>query len=308
MSTAPIALFAYNRPEHLKRTVDALAASPLAASSPLVVFSDAPKRPEHASGVAAVRTYLATLTGFASIRIVERTHNLGLAKSIIDGVTKLSEAFGRVIVVEDDLVVAPEFLQFMNHALERYAPEPRVMQVSGYMYPVSRPSALPDFFFLHLPTSWGWGTWRRAWERFESDAGLLMAKLEEHNLRYAFDFQGNYPFFETLAAQAKGELDVWGVRWYASTLLADGLCLYPARAFVHNAGMDGSGLHCGSSQSFDVDITRARLGAFPAELRESAAAAKQIAEFFGTLKEPGAKRVLRRLAKRVLPALGWRDV
>ena len=58
------------------------------------------------------------------VHIIEREKNYGLARSIIDGVTTQVNAYGRTIVLEDDLVTAPYFLQFMNSALEMYKDEP----------------------------------------------------------------------------------------------------------------------------------------------------------------------------------------
>ena len=132
---APIALFVYNRPIHTRRTVEALQKNTQAAESDLCIYSDAPKRPEVAEAVREVRAYIKTITGFSSITIVERERNLGLANSIIDGVTSIVNKHGRIIVLEDDLVVSQYFLEYMNTALERYRDDERVMQISGHMFP-----------------------------------------------------------------------------------------------------------------------------------------------------------------------------
>lgn len=298
MNCAPIALFAYRRLQHLRQTVASLQADPLAAHSELWVFSDGPKQPQHALDVEAVRRYLRTITGFAAVHIVERPDNFGLARSIIAGVGKLCRSQGRVIVVEDDLIVAPIFLSYMNRALERYQAEHRVMAVSAYMYPVRSPDELPKLFFCRIPTSWGWATWARAWASFEPDASVLAAQLLKSGQRKTFDMDDNYPYFESLQAQARGELDVWGVRWYASVFLQGGLCLYPGRALVHNAGMDGSGVHCGVSSAYEVDVGRAVIAPYPDQIVENEPAVRQIVEFFRTLREPAPKRLLRRALRR----------
>jgi len=150
---APIALFAYNRPWHTRRTVEALQRNALAEQSDLFIFSDAPKRPDSADAVRQVRGYIKTISGFKSINIVERAQNLGLAKSIIDGATYLSNQCGRFIVLEDDIVTSPHFLTFMNEALKRYADDDRVISIHGYVYPVAQP--LPDAFFLLGADCWG---------------------------------------------------------------------------------------------------------------------------------------------------------
>lgn len=302
MSRAPIALFVYRRLQHLQQTVASLQADPLARESELWVFSDAAKQPQHAADVAEVRSYAQTISGFAAVHVLPRAENFGLARSIVSGVNQLCASHGRVIVVEDDLIVSPMFLSYMNGALDRYGDDQRVMAVSAYMYPVRRPDDLPKLFFCRIPTSWGWATWARAWSKFQPDADLLAAQLLSSGQVKAFDMDGNYPYFESLQAQARGNLDVWGVRWYASVFLQGGLCLYPARALVHNAGMDGSGVHCGPSSAYAVDLGRATMAPFPDQVVESTAAVRQIVEFFRSLREPLPKRLLRGALRRLTPS------
>jgi len=241
--TAPIALFAFNRPAHLAHTIALLRANPLASASDLWVFCDGPRRASDEPAVREVRKVAAGITGFASVHLVEREVNAGLAASITLGVKQLCDASGRAIVVEDDLAVAPGFLDYMNRALDRYADEPRVMQVCGYMFPVEHPERLPECFFLHQTTSWGWATWGRAWQHLQSDPGGLLAALEASGRIRSFDLHGAYGYSGLLRAQARGQVDSWAVLWYASVFLKEGLCLWPRRSLVHNEGFDGSGTH-----------------------------------------------------------------
>ena len=100
-----------------------------------------------------------------SATIVERDTNFGLAKSIVDGVNSLCDEYGTVVVVEDDLEVSPDFLKFMSVALERYYDAEEVMQIAGHA--IAPPSDLKNqAFFLPITTTWGWGTWKRAWNSF----------------------------------------------------------------------------------------------------------------------------------------------
>src|SRR5450631_620851 len=166
---APITLFVYNRPAHTLRTVEALRKNELASESDLIIFSDAPKKTEAAAAVREVREYIRTISGFHSVSIVERDKNWGLANSIIDGVTTVVNRYGRIIVLEDDLVTSPYFLHFMNKALDLYQDEPRVMQISGHIFPADV-TAETDAVFLPMTTSWGWATWQRAWQYFDPTA------------------------------------------------------------------------------------------------------------------------------------------
>jgi len=286
MSTtpSPIALFVYNRPDHLRRTLSALQANPLAGKSLLYVFSDGPKSSHDRRKVEAVRRIVKHITGFEKIVVREQSDNLGLARSIITGVSELSAAYGHVIVLEDDLIVAPGFLTFMNSALQRYENEPRVMQVSGYMFPVERPNRVGETFFSRVAASWGWGIWARAWKRFNVDSVGMLEALRIPGRREAFNLNGAYPYFEHLTQQGAGKLDVWGVRWYASMFLAGGLCLYPSQSLVRNIGMDGTGAHCPRSSYFDVDLSELEAWTFPDDIEESMSAFEAMREFLLQLR------------------------
>jgi hypothetical protein len=242
MPRAPIALFVYNRPDHTRRTLQALQACVGANESELYVFSDGPRMAQAESAVRKVREFVKSIDGFASVEVNERETNLGLANSIIDGVTRLCETHGRVIVVEDDLVVAPGFLTYLNAALEHYQSEMQVMQIAAHMFPVDVP-AIDEAFFLPFVSSWGWATWRRAWRKFDADATGYAQLRSDTTLRKAFDMDGAYDYFSMLEAQLAGKVDSWAIRWNLSVFMNDGMVLYPKKSLVENTGFDGSGVH-----------------------------------------------------------------
>lgn len=248
MNLAPIALFTFKRPEHTRRTLEALARNPEFAVSPLHVFCDGPRRVDEEAAVHATREIVRGWP-HAHKTVHEAPSNRGLAVSITDGVNRLCASHGRVIVVEDDLVVAPVFLDFLNRALDRYADEPRVMQVSGHMFPVDLPPGGADAVFLPFTTSWGWATWQRAWAQFDPHMHAFEQLKSDRLLRRRFDLEHAYPYFAMLKKQKDGQVDSWAIRWYLSVFSANGLVLYPRRSLVNNEGFDGSGTHCGDSDS-----------------------------------------------------------
>lgn len=201
---APILLFVYNRPEHVRRNIQALLKNELAAESELFIYSDAAKDETSQAAVKEVRTFIRSIQGFKKITIIERAENWGLARSIIDGVTTLINRYGRVIVLEDDLVVAPHFLQFMNDALETYRDEERVGHIQACDF--THDPSLPDTFLIKWTGSWGWGTWDRAWKHFNADGKVLLAELESRKLTYTFDFNGKYGYTRMLRRQIKGKI------------------------------------------------------------------------------------------------------
>lgn len=249
---SPILVYAYNRPDHLMRCIESLQANALAGESELFVFSDAAKDEQSQEAVKQVRAYIRTITGFKHVSITERTENWGLARSIIDGVTRTLQHYDRVIVVEDDLIVAPHFLQFMNDALETYKDEERVGHIHACDF--TRDPALPDMFLIKFTGSWGWGTWARAWQHFNPDGQQLLAELKERHLTCQFDFNGKYGFTRMLRRQIQGKNNSWAIRWNASLFLSDMLSLNAGRSLVQNEGFDGSGTNCGSYQLYQSNL------------------------------------------------------
>jgi hypothetical protein len=262
MGSAPIGLFAYNRPQHLRRAIQALARCAELADSPLVIFCDGPKQEAARAAVEETRRTARELAP-KHARIVEREHNLGLAASMRAGVTELCEAHGRAIILEDDLEVSSTFLRFMNAALDRYADEPRAMQVSGYMFPVAVRGP-DDALFLPLISCWGWGVWARSWSRLGTGADHHARMARDASLRARFDLDDSYPYFAMLEAQRRGEIDSWGIAWYLDVFANDGLVLYPRESLVANRGHDGTGAHREEGSAFEADaheFTPARLPA-----------------------------------------------
>ena len=179
---APILLFVYNRPDHVQRGIVSLQANTLATESDLYIYSDAARSEADRDAVTSVRRFIHGITGFHSVHIVERTENWGLARNIIDGVTEMTNRFGRVIVLEDDLITAPYFLQFMNDALETYQDEERIGHIHACDF--TKDPSLPDTFLIKFIGSWGWATWQRAWKLFEPDGQKLLRQLEERKLTH----------------------------------------------------------------------------------------------------------------------------
>jgi hypothetical protein len=296
---APIAIFAYNRPEHLKQTVEALKENRIAKDSELYVFADGVKAESHVQGVQSVRQYIETIDGFKKINIIKRESNIGLARSIITGVTEVVEKHGQIIVLEDDLITSPHFLEFMNNALQIYEHQDDVVCIQGYMYPVKK--TLPDTFFLRMIDSWGWATWKRGWDLFESDGQKLLEKLKAKKLEKDFDFNGSYPFIGMLEGTISGQINSWAVRWYASIYLNNKLGLFPGKSFVQNIGMDGSGVHCDQSfSSYNSPLSSNPIlpsGKIP--FQENLFARNEIIKIFHSLQGSFIKRMSIRFRKGV---------
>lgn len=295
---APIVLFVYNRPMHTHQTVEALKQNRLSEQSELFIFSDAPGTEAQDEKVKEVRRYIRQITGFKSVRIVERKTNFGLARSVIEGVSKVIQEYGRVIVLEDDLQVSPYFLDFMNSALDTYENESKVMHISGYMFPIGDLD-LPETFFLRGASCWGWATWARAWKMFESDTRNLFDAIRAKKLEYEFDMQGTVGYTNMLEHQLNGDVDSWAVRWYASVFLNEGNCLHPAQSLVNNIGHDGTGVHCGTNTMYEVEISSVRPIVKKQDIKESFEGLKALKRFYSSFKPPFYIRIYTKLCRLI---------
>jgi hypothetical protein len=194
--------------------------------------------------------------------LIERPTNWGLARSVIAGVSEVCESHGRVIVLEDDLVVSRYFLDYMNDALNRYESEERVMQISAHMFPVP-PAGKSDAAFLPMTTSWGWATWQRAWKIFDPHMRGFNQLAADPRMRKAFDLDGSYPYFRMLQAQRDGGVDSWAIRWWLTVFIEGATSLFPAQSLVQNIGFDGSGTHCGTAEGPEFRIGDFRVLVYP---------------------------------------------
>jgi hypothetical protein len=300
---APIILFVYSRCEHTRHTVEALLGNTLADESELIIYSDAARTPEKLEDVSAVRRYISAISGFRSITIIEREQNMGLANSIIQGVSEVLEQHESAIVLEDDMITSPHFLRYMNDGLDRYVNDERVISIHGYSYPVN--STLPEAFFLLGADCWGWATWQRGWQLFNPDGAHLLQSLRERKLERAFDFNDSYPYVKMLEKQISGANDSWAIRWYASAFLLGKLTLYPGRSLVHNIGNDASGTHCDTSTVLDVHLSTSPIMLDGIDVVPSDYARHEFESFFKRMSYIGIhERIVqgsRRLLKRIFP-------
>jgi len=238
-SLAPIALFTYARVNHTRQAVESLLSNKEAAESDLYVFSDGPKNESKELAVKENREYIHTIQGFNSIHIIEREKNWGLANSLIAGITEIVNKYGRVIVVEDDLILSPYFLKFMNEALDMYKDDDRVSAISAFLNPID--CQAPNTFFLRYFACWGWATWDRAWKILNTDTKALLKQIRWKTKE--FNVGGYGGFYGMLYCQKVGLVDSWAVRFYASSFLANKLVLFPGKSMAIQTGLDGSGTH-----------------------------------------------------------------
>lgn len=241
MNLSPIILFVYNRPEHTKKTVDALKLNQLASESLLFIFSDGYKNETDRKKVEEVRNYITTISGFKEIKITLREKNLGLADSVISGVTEIINEYGKVIVLEDDIVTSPYFLKFMNEALDFYEDDKRIYSISGYNFPIKIPESYPHQIYISpRPSSWGWATWKDRWLTSEWLPEKVFDIKNRELLHNLMDKAGE-DLAPMLLKAVENKINSWAIKWAFTHLIKNAFCVYPIKSLVQNAGADASG-------------------------------------------------------------------
>ena len=254
MKTA-LLVFCYNREEkcrYLLRQIRAYKPRELS----VIVVCDGAKGESDLGSVARTRDAVMSCAEELGARIIMRERNYGLSKNITDGITLAMTEFDAVIVLEDDLVIAPLFFRYMLWALSEFEFDSRVMHISGYAFPIDNADALPPFYTLPILSSWGWGTWKSRWVKMipVNDAKLVYETVTARGAWDQFDMQCKSSFRKMLLDRIGGRSDSWAILWYSALFLANGVALFPRKSLVYNRGFDGSGVHCGSFDLFPTEV------------------------------------------------------
>lgn len=248
---APVVVFSYNRPNHLRRTLEALSKNDLASESVLYIYCDGPKpdaTEEQKQKIIANREVAHAATGFKEIHVSEADKNKGLANSIISGVTEVIGIYGKVVVLEDDLLTSPYFLNYMNAALDFYQNRPAVMSISANRPPADKMEIPSDYhydvFVCLRSYSTGWGTWKDRWDRVDWTMDYLDEFLKHREQINAFNRAGD-DMTDLLLMQREGKIDSWALRFAFAHFKEHSVAILPCVSYVDNIGFDGTGIHSG---------------------------------------------------------------
>ncbi|NBV83271.1 sugar transferase [bacterium] len=278
---APIVLIVYGRPDHTRRTLDALSANSIAGYSDLFIFSDGPKYPSDQGRVSEVRSILEGVQGFKTVTVQLRSQNMGLSANIIGGVSAVLSKYGRAIVVEDDILTSPHFLSYMNNGLAIYQDHASVFSITGYTPPISIPDTYSSpVYWAPRGCSWGWGTWADRWNQVDWDLSSLKSSGLSRAARAAYDAGGN-DLSQLIIQQIQGRINSWDIPWSYSHAAHDAGCIYPVRALVQNIGTDGSGTHHTTiSHRYDTILDANVPPQLPTEVPPNPLVMKQFKLFF----------------------------
>ena len=256
---APIVLFVYNRLAHTRATVEALQKNKGAAESELYVYSDGAKTQSGRAAIEEVRQYIRSIQGFKALHIVEKEKNQGLSESVITGVTEVLQQHDDVIVVEDDLITAPDFLEYMNQALSFYKDDFSIYSISGYTFPSPHLKEIKgDVFLYPRPASWGWASWKNRWDKADWKMNDFDTFTQNTTAVRSF-LRGGEDMFIMLLKQQKGLIQSWAIRWAYTHFTHHAYSLYPVKSKVRSIGTDSSGTNLPSTKKYDTAVHEGQL-------------------------------------------------
>ena len=240
----PLIIFCYNRLDTLKLVIESLQKNILANQTDLFIFSDYQKKEKDSENVNKVREFLYSIEGFKSITIIEREKNYGLAKNIIEGVTDIINKYGKVIVLEDDLITSKNFLCYMNQALDFYENNEKIFAISGYTGNLPSIKELKDEGYLsYRPSSWGWATWKKEWERNDWDVKDFNTFIKDKKAIKKFN-KGGVDMTRMLKHCMEGKNHSWAIRWSYTMYKLDKYCFYPKISKIQNVGFGVDATNC----------------------------------------------------------------
>lgn len=294
---APVALFAFNRPEHTRKTLAAIASNALASATDLFIFVDGPRNEEDVAQIREVCAIADAVKSFRSLTLVRQDVNKGLAQSIVEGINRVLEEHDKIIVMEDDIVTSPAFLNYMNNSLSRFEDEKKVWHICGYNEPTGGRDTRKTYF-SRLMNCWGWGTWRDRWQHFEKNPDKLLTEFTPDMIQ-RFDLEIGEKFWFQVLANADGRMNTWAIFWYAAIFKQDGLCLNPQVTFVTNIGFDGSGVHCNVDESRNIKrkLNQEIKVEYPKNIEEDKFEFEELKNFYKNKKKKSG--IIKKLMKKI---------
>jgi len=298
---SPIVLFVYNRPSHTQQTIESLSKNLLASDSILYIYSDASKNEHDRIKVDQVRDYIRSISKalFKDIVIIEKTTNEGLASSIIGGVSDIVSKYGKVIVLEDDIVTGRSFLKFMNSALDFYQNKKRIWHISGWNYPIETDN-ISDVFIWRGMECWGWATWSDRWQYFKKDVEHTVSKFNKDDIS-ALNLDNSRNVWRQVTDNRSGKINTWAIFWYITIYENNGMSANISRSLSQNIGMDGTGDNCDDNDIYRLDnrvyFKQDMNFEFEEDLQENKLAVERIKAFYKRSRGSITDRIIRKLKK-----------
>lgn len=195
--------------------------------------------------VQQVRDIIKQVDWPCEVHTLFREENVGCGYGPAGAITWAFENEDRMIVLEDDCVPSQSFFRFCNEMLERYKGDTRINIISGRSHwHGSHFFDKYDYLFTHYAHTWGWATWKRAWDEFDirmSDVPEFVAEGGAMNIEQdlALGRRKNKSLLKKYEKIDEEVTHSWDSQW-SYTRLKTGLGIVPSHNLIHNIGDVGT--------------------------------------------------------------------
>ena len=301
MKLAPIIIFSYNRPNHLKRTLEFLKKNTLSKKSEIFFFTDGPENNDkkNLKKIDTVKKIIKNFKGFKKKNLIFHKKNVGLKKNILGGVSQVLKKYPSAIILEDDIIVSKYFLHYMNQSLNFYKNIKKIWHVSGWNYNFKIDESDlqgQNTYFTRNMNCWGWATWSDRWKKIKTNPDFFLKRMNNKTI-YEFNFSNTLNNWSQLLRNKKKILNTWAIFWNATIFYNNGLCLNPVKSLVKNIGFDGSGVNSLNQPDDKIKISNIKEFFFPKELIENSILRNEIIFY---MKQKNKKEKRNYLKKKML--------
>ncbi|MBX0290427.1 nucleotide-diphospho-sugar transferase [Hymenobacter sp. HSC-4F20] len=246
---APVLLLLFNRPDTTRRVFEAVRR---ARPTRLYVAADGPRptHPDDAAKCAAARAVVQDVDWPCEVFTLFRTSNLNCGVGPASALDWFFRREEEGIILEDDCVPAPSFFPFCEELLARYRHDTRVLHIGGNNFSREargpQPAGADSYYFSTQVNSWGWATWRRAWQLYDFHLSQYHQLAAQGKLRglYSSWLENRYRLSKIRSVVGLPQPpDVWDYQWHFAIVAHSGLCVVPAVNLVGNIGFGEQGTH-----------------------------------------------------------------
>lgn len=280
----PVIIILYNRPKHSLELLNSISKANNSNKHKFYIFCDGPKNINDQKKIIEIKKILKRFKKKLNLKINFRKKNLGLQNNIVKSISSVLKKDNKVIILEDDLILNPNFFLFMEAALNKYKNSNKVLQISGYSYPILNNNS---HYFLPLTSCWGWGITKKNWNEFLNfyknyhflESEYLLIKKSK-NLKNSFNFNDSYNYFAMLENFFKKKINSWGIIFYLYLFIENKISLFPNNSLIKNNGFDGTGNHKSKTDVFNIKFMLDQKGNFPNKIMLKYSHIKKVELFF----------------------------
>lgn len=236
----PVAFIVFRRPDLTARVFEAIRQ---ARPEKLLVIADGPRNPAEAEVCRATRAVTEQVDWPCEVFRNYSDVNLGCRKRVSSGLDWVFEQVDEAVILEDDCLPHPSFFGYCGELLERYCEDSRVWCISGDNFQLGRTRGDGSYYFSNYPHTWGWATWRRAWQQYDHEMKFWPAFRDGHGLKGVLDDPLEVKYWRTVFEKlyTTGRPDTWDYVWIFTCWKNGGRTVLPNVNLIANIGFGAAG-------------------------------------------------------------------